>query len=60
MEVIKRKLAEKEKRQKIDTILPILQRLSDDRFRPSPDDCIMNTELSNFKTVALQNTLSRK
>jgi len=52
MEVIMRKLAEKEKKQKIETFLPILARLSDERFRPAPDDCIINTELSDLKTVS--------
>ncbi len=52
MEIIQKKLAKKEKQQKIDTLLPILARLSDEKYRPSPDDCIMNTELSDLKTVA--------
>jgi len=51
-EIIQRKLAEKEKKQKIDTFLPILNRLADERYRPSPDDRIINTELSDLKTVA--------
>jgi hypothetical protein len=45
-------LDRKQKQQKLDTLLPILYRLSDDRFRPSPDDKIVNTELSDLKTVA--------
>ena len=52
MEIIQKKLAEKEKQQKINTLLPILARLSDEKYRPSPDDCIINTELSDLKTVA--------
>jgi len=52
MEVIQKKLTEKQTKQKVSTLLPILQRLSDERYRPSPDDRIINTELSDFKTVA--------
>lgn len=44
-------LDRKQKQQKLDTLLPILYRLSDDRFRPSPDDKIVNP-ISKFKTVA--------
>jgi len=52
MEVIMRKLAERDRKQKLDTLLPLLWRLSDEKYRLSPDDKIINTELSDLKTVA--------
>lgn len=52
MEVIKRKLKQKETAQKVEILWPILNRLGDEKYRPSPDDKIVNTELSDLKSVA--------
>ena len=52
MEIIQRKLTQKETAQKVDVLLSVLNRLGDEKYHPSPDDKIINTELSDLKSVA--------
>ena len=52
MEVIQRKLDRKETVQKVEILLSVLNRLGDEKYRPSKDDKIINTELSDLKSVA--------
>lgn len=51
METIMRKLKQKETKQKVEFYISVLNRLSDERFRPQETDVITNP-LSEFKTVA--------
>ena len=51
METIMRKLKQKEKKQKVEFYISVLNRLSDERFRPQKTDAIVNPT-SEFKTVA--------
>ena len=51
METIKRKLAERERAEKVNFFIGVLNRLDDERQRPQKNDTITNP-LSQFKTVA--------
>lgn len=55
METVKRKLAYKDKVKKLDFFCGVLNRLSDDKYRPHEEDAIVNP-LSEFKTVAEKRT----
>ena len=51
MDTIMRKLKQKETAKKVEFYQSVLNRLADEKYRPHPDDAIMNP-LSEFKTVA--------